>query len=501
MPEGKDCLSLSITFGHFGTKQSENPSTLVLKTIANRTASATRLEFAAASNLVDLAIRADLHYNGSSWPTTEGRKMSFIRIQGGAPLSGAIQVPGSKNASLAILSAALLSEGTLRLRNLPQVSDIRIQSHLLEVFGAKVWDEGDATLIDCSSLHDGAPDENTVRLIRTSFYMLGPLLARNGSVRMPAPGGCKIGARPVDFHLKGLNAMGAEIDLVDGHFEAKAEKLRGANIYFDFPSAGATQHLMATATLAEGITTIENAATEPEVQALAAFLNLMGARIEGAGTSTITIMGQKALGGTEFRIPEDRIQAGTYMLAGAITGGDVTVKGILPEAQTAVVSKLEEAGAVIEEGHDWIRVAAPNRLKGISVRTMPHPGFPTDLQQPMASVLSLAEGSSDIEETIYESRIGHVAELVRMGADIRVKGRLFVINGVEQLSGAQVVASDLRAGAALVVAGLAAQGETIIRNIHFIDRGYENLEPTLRTLGANIERVEEEAAIAKDVAN
>jgi UDP-N-acetylglucosamine 1-carboxyvinyltransferase len=426
--------------------------------------------------------------------------MSVIRIVGERRLVGEIDVPGSKNAALAIMSAVLLAEGESVLHHLPQVSDIRIKAELLARFGAKVeWREG-SLFVDCSNLVDGHPDEDTVRSIRTSFYMLGPLLARIGKVTMPAPGGCKIGARPVDYHLKGLAAMGAQIDLVEGHYIAKADRLVGANIYLDFPSAGATQHLMTTATLAEGVTTIDNAATEPEVTALADFLNAMGASVEGAGTKTITIVGRKSLSGTSYRIPEDRMQAGTYLLAAAITGGDVTVRNVMPEHQTAVLSKLAEAGAAVEEGNDWIRLQAPHRLKAIRIKTMPHPGFPTDMQQPMAAVLALANGTSVIEETIYESRIGHIAELNRMGAGIALEaGRLAIIKGVEQLSGATVEASDLRAGAALVLAGLAAKGETIVKNVHFIDRGYENLESNLSSLGAIIERIEEDSVNLKEV--
>jgi UDP-N-acetylglucosamine 1-carboxyvinyltransferase len=416
--------------------------------------------------------------------------MNVLQIEGGRPLQGEIQVPGSKNAALAILSSVLLSEGPVALHNVPNVSDTRIKARLLEHFGAKVeWREG-TLFIDCSNLICGEADEETVRSIRTSFYMLGPLLARNGQVRIPAPGGCKIGARPVDFHLKGLQLMGADVELLGGIYVAKADRLQGAEIYLDFPSAGATQHLMSTATLAEGLTTIQNAACEPEITSLADFLNRLGARIEGAGTSTITIQGVKSMDGGEFRVPNDRLQASTYLLAAAMTGGDVTARDIMPESQTAVVNKLKEGGAEVEEGPDWVRVAAPRRLEAMKVKTMPYPGFPTDVQQPMAAALCLAEGTSVVEETIYESRTGHIPELNRMGAKIRQEGRASIITGVEKLRGASVEASDLRAGAALVLAGLAAQGKTSVRNVHFIDRGYENFEDKLSSLGAKIKRVE-----------
>lgn len=417
--------------------------------------------------------------------------MNILQIQGGRPLVGEVDVAGSKNAALALLSAVLLAEGATVLHNVPNVSDTRIKASLLERFGATVsWHEG-SLFIDCSTISDGELDEEVVRLIRTSFYLLGPLLARTGRAVLPAPGGCKIGQRPVDFHLKGLALLGAQVDLEGGKYIASTTGLKGAEIYLDFPSAGATQHLMSAAVLAEGVTVIQNAAVEPEVTTLAAFLNRMGARIEGAGTSTITIMGVRSLVPTEFRVPSDRLQAGTYLLAGAITRGDVTVRDIMPDNQTALVNKLREAGVEVTEGPDWVRVVGAKRPQGIRVKTMPYPGFPTDMQQPMAALLCLAEGNSVVEETIYESRTGHVAELQRMGAKIRVEGgRLTFITGVDRLEGANVEASDLRAGAALVLAGLAAEGETAIRNVHFIDRGYENLEQTLSGLGAIIERVE-----------
>ncbi|MCX7800738.1 MAG: UDP-N-acetylglucosamine 1-carboxyvinyltransferase [Fimbriimonadales bacterium] len=416
--------------------------------------------------------------------------MDVLRIEGGRSLVGELEVPGSKNASLAILSAVLLGKGTTVLHNVPRVSDTLIKARLLTHFGAGVqWREA-SLIVDSTDIHPGQADEETVRSIRTSFYLLGPLLARNGQAELPAPGGCRIGARPVDFHLKGLALLGAEIVLEGGVYRARTRGLRGAEIYLDFPSAGATQHLMATATLADGVTIIQNAAVEPEVTALAAFLNRMGARIEGAGTSTITITGASSLSGCEFRVPSDRLQAGTYLAAAAITRGDVTVRGILPDNQTALVNKLREAGARIEEGPDWVRVSCDRRLKGIRVKTMPYPGFPTDMQQIMAAVLSLAEGTSIVEETIYESRIGHVAELNRMGARMRVEGRTTVIEGVPSLKGAAVEASDLRAGAALVLAGLAAEGATFVRNVRYIDRGYENFEQTLTALGASIERLD-----------
>ncbi len=417
--------------------------------------------------------------------------MSIYRIDGGQELHGRIRVHGSKNASLAILSGVLLCDEPVTLRGLPNISDVDVKLKILEQFGAKVdrWEDGSAVTIDCSNLRYAEPDPQMVRNIRTSFYVLGPLLARLGKATIPQPGGCRIGARPLDFHLKGLAQFGADIQLNGGFYEATADKLTGAEVYLDFPSAGASQHLMAAATLADGPTVIKNAAMEPEVTALADFLNRMGARVEGAGTSTITIGGVSRLRGGEYNIPADRLQAGTYLLAGAATFGDVTVEGVLPEFQAPVMSKLKEMGVTVHEGPDWIRVIGNRYMQSISVKTMPYPGFPTDIQQPMASLLSIAHGVSTLEETIYESRIGHIDELNRMGAKIRQEGRTSVITGVDHLQGAVVEATDLRAGAALVVAGLSAIGETVVKNVMYIDRGYESFEESLRSLGARIERI------------
>ncbi len=427
---------------------------------------------------------------------THGREiefMSVLRIEGGRPLRGSVEIAGSKNAALAILSAIPLVNGVVTLRNVPEVSDVSIKADLLRGFGAKIDREGSTMTIDARGFQHFVPDEATVRKIRTGFYLLGPLLARLGHAKLPMPGGCKIGARPVDFHLKGLAILGAKVELVGGFYLADASGMKGEEIYLDSPSAGATQHLMATAALVEGCTTISNASMEPEVITLAAFLNTLGARIEGVGTSTITIIGVKELNGGDFRVPADRLQAGTYLLAGAITKGDVTVTNVLPENQTALINKLREAAVNCEEGADWVRVWAEDRPIGIRVKTMPYPGFPTDIQQPMAALLALATGSSVVEETIYESRTGHVQELNRMGANMRIEGRSTVIEGVAKLTGAVVEASDLRAGAALCLAALAAEGESIIKNVHFIDRGYENFEQNFCALGGVVERLAEDS--------
>lgn len=416
--------------------------------------------------------------------------MVALKIRGGKPLEGSIEVPGSKNSALAILSAVPLVSGRVTLTNVPEISDVHHKLRLLEEFGAEVmWREG-SLFVDCTHLARAEAIEESVRPIRTSFYLLGSILARKGHAGIPAPGGCRIGTRPVDFHIKGLELMGASVELEGGYYRAKADRLKGAEIYLDFPSAGATQHLMATATLAEGSTVIQNAAVEPEVTVLAEFLIRCGARIEGAGTSMVTITGMPRLESCEFRVPEDRLQAGTYLLAGAITRGDVTATGILPEHQTALVNKLREAGAEASEGADWVRVKVNRRLVGIKVKTMPYPGFPTDMQQPMAAVLGLAEGRSVVDETIYESRTGHIAELNRMGAQMSTVERATIIEGVEGYTGATVEASDLRAGAALCLAGLAAEGETFVRNVHLIDRGYDGLEDRLNSLGGNVARIQ-----------
>lgn len=426
--------------------------------------------------------------------------MSVLRITGGKPLHGTVEVSGSKNAALAILASVPLVQGRIEIDNVPDIADVRIKLELLRGFGIEAEFDNNHLVLDTSNLRQHEPDEELVRRIRTGFYMLGPLLARLGSCRLPMPGGCKIGSRPVDFHLKGLSALGATINTVGGWYVASAEELVGAEIYLDSPSAGATQHLMAAATLATGCTVIQNASIEPEVVTLAAFLSAMGARIEGAGTSTITVTGVSKLGSGSFRVPADRIQAGTYLLAGAITLGDVTVTGILPENQTALVNKLREAGVSADEGPDYVRVWAESRPRGIRIKTMPYPGFPTDIQQPMSALLALADGVSVIDETIYESRTGHVSELNRMGGRLRIEGHSVIIDGVEGLTGAVVEASDLRAGAALCVAALAAEGESYVKNVHFIDRGYAQLEENITKLGGTIERIDAESAVASATA-
>ncbi|MEP0766558.1 MAG: UDP-N-acetylglucosamine 1-carboxyvinyltransferase [Fimbriimonadia bacterium] len=414
--------------------------------------------------------------------------MEVLRIRGGLRLEGEVQVAGSKNAALALLAGSILTEEDILLRNLPDVRDVRIKVDLLREIGVKADWTDDGLWLNAKHLRSGIVPPEGCRSIRTAFYLLGPLLARVGECVVPLPGGCNIGARPVNFHVRGLKTLGASLVLREGCYHANAEKLIGGDIYLDFPSAGATQHLMTAAVLAEGATSIHNCAIEPEVVALADFLNRLGARIDGAGTSTVTIEGVKRLGGGEFPVPADRLQAGTYLLAGAASRGDVTVRAMVPEHLHSLIAKLREAGAQVTEGHDWLRVSQPNRPKAVDVRTMPHPGFPTDLQQPMCAYLATATGTSLISETIYEARIGHVAELRRMGADIRVDGRNISITGVERLTGAKVTATDLRAGASLIVAALGAEGETELHNLQNVERGYEHVDTILGSLGADIER-------------
>lgn len=417
-----------------------------------------------------------------------------LRVEGGRSLTGEITVSGSKNASLAILCAVALTDEVVVLDNVPNISDVDHKLRLLSRFGVKVDKREGSVILDASRLDLYAPQSNDVNKIRTSFYLVGPMVARLGEVRFPTPGGCNIGLRPVDLHLMGLRRMGVEIDHHNDEYIARVDHLRGADIVLDFASAGATQHLMTTAVLAEGETVITNAACEPEIVSLAAFLKSMGANIKGEGTSRIVVQGVKKLNPTNFEIPHDRLQAGTYLLAGAISKGRVKVTGIVPDYQMALIEKLRDTGAEVEEGADWLEVSLKRRPHSVDVTTTPYPGFPTDMQQPLSAYLAIANGTSVIKETIYESRGGHVPELNRMGAMIKhgaaASASSFIIQGVESLSGASVKASDLRAGAALILAGLAADGTTEISGLEFIDRGYERLEERLNSLGAKVERIQ-----------
>ncbi len=416
--------------------------------------------------------------------------MESYKIVGGTPLKGSVRISGSKNAALALMAGALLIEGEVILQNVPDIEDIRTMIRLLEGLGVPCELNGSTLWMNPRELRSANPDPALVNRMRASFYIFGPLLARLGYARMPHPGGCQIGSRPVNFHINGLRALGAEIEQQENLYIAQTLGLMGTRIYLDMPSAGATQQLMTAAVYANGLTVIENAAMEPEVVNLAEFLNSAGARIQSAGTSTIYIEGVSALKPTvEFKVIPDRLEAGTFALAGAITRGEITIEAVVPEHLHALLAKLRESGAQVQEGEDTICIRAQDPLCALDIRTMPYPGFPTDLQQPMCAYLTRAQGASMVRETIYENRIQHVPELKRMGADIVAEGRAIMIRGVEKLHGAKVRATDLRGGASLVVAALAAEGESEIQEVIHIDRGYENLEQKLSALGAQITRV------------
>ena len=419
--------------------------------------------------------------------------MDKIVVRGGVPLRGEIAVSGSKNAALPLLFASLLTEDECRLGQVPQLVDIRTALRLLHDLGVEYeWLSDSEVALNARTVrHLEAPYE-LVKTMRASFLVLGPLLARFGRARVSTPGGCAIGARPVNLHLEGLQQLGASIRLQQGYVEAEAKRLRGAHIALEFPSVGATENLMMAATLAEGTTTIENAACEPEVADLATMLNAMGARVSGAGSGTVTIEGVNALQGVAHTVIPDRVEAGTFLIAGAITAGDVFVRGARADHLGAFLHKLQEAGVQLEEHKDGIHVTCEKRPSSVDIVTQPYPGFPTDLQAQMMALLSLSDGRSVITETIFENRFLHAQELVRLGADIRVQGNSAVVSGVAFLSGAPVMATDLRASVSLILAGLAAQGVTEVSRVYHLDRGYEHIEEKLSRLGADIRRVKSE---------
>lgn len=423
--------------------------------------------------------------------------MERITIAGGVPLQGEVCVSGSKNAALAIMAGAVLASEPVILHNLPRITDIYTMMAMLRRLGTVVeFIHPRSLLIDASHISHLEAPHNLVTRMRASFSVTGPLVTRFGFARVPLPGGCDIGARPVDFHIKGLRLLGARVEM-DGDFvTAEATRLKGNTIYLDYPSAGATQHLMTAAVLAEGTTVIENAAEEPEVVDLANFLNALGARIEGHGTRRITIEGVPRLRGGEYTIIPDRLEAATYAIATAMTRGSVTIANANPEHMTPVLLKLQEAGVQIDTDEAGAHVQLRGRPKAVNIKTMPHPGFPTDIQQPMTALLCVAEGVSIVTETVYERRFRYVEELKKMGADIEQENRTAVVRGVEKLYGATVQATDLRAGAALVIAGLGAEGETTIENIYHIDRGYEDLVAKMQSLGAQILRASDEPVLA-----
>lgn len=417
--------------------------------------------------------------------------MERLIVKGGNRLVGTVKTSGAKNAVLPIIAASILGTSPSRLDEIPALEDVRTICAVLECLGIKVDASEPHTLkIDSREITSCEAPYELVRSMRASFLVMGPLLARKGYARISQPGGCAIGTRPIDLHLKGFEALGVKIEQGHGNIEASApEGMTGANIYLDFPSVGATENIMMAAAMANGTTVLENPAEEPEIVDLANYLNQMGARVRGAGTNVITIEGVSELHGVQHSVIPDRIEAGTYMIAAAMTGGDVIIENVLPEHQKPLIAKLREAGALVEEDIDRIHVAGSGRLKAVDIKTLPYPGFPTDMQAQMMAMLSVAEGRSKITETVFENRFMHVVELNRMGANITTEGRSAVITGPAHLTGCTVRATDLRAGAAMILAGLVAEGATEICDIYHIDRGYEEIAAKLTRLGADIKRV------------
>ncbi|MGN0243618.1 MAG: UDP-N-acetylglucosamine 1-carboxyvinyltransferase [Lachnospiraceae bacterium] len=422
-------------------------------------------------------------------------------VKGGTPLVGDVVIGGAKNAALGILAAAVMTDGECRIDNMPDVRDINVLLQAISGIGAKVIRTGRHSVTisgkDLDKKGDLTIDDEYIRKIRASYYLLGALLGKYKRARVALPGGCAIGSRPIDQHIKGFEALGAKIRFEGAMIIAEAEHLTGAHIYLDVVSVGATINIMMAAALAEGKTVIENAAKEPHIVDVANFLNSMGASIKGAGTDVIRITGVERLHDTEYSIIPDQIEAGTYMLAAAATKGDITVHNIIPTHMEAISAKLMEIGAKVEEYDDAIRVVATERLKSTNIKTFPYPGFPTDMQPQMGMTLTMSKGTSIITENIFENRFKYLDELRRMGAVVSIEGKTAVIEGVEQLTGATVNALDLRAGAALVIAGLAAKGYTVVEEIGYIQRGYEDFEGKLAALGAQIERVETEKEIQR----
>jgi len=423
-----------------------------------------------------------------------------IIVRGGKRLNGTVRVEGAKNAVLPIIAAALLaSDGKNVLSEVPVLSDVYTINEVLRHLNAEVVFENNKVTIDASKeLNIEAPFEY-VRKMRASVQVMGPLLARNGRARIALPGGCAIGSRPIDQHLKGFEAMGAKVQVGNGFVEAYVEgELKGAKIYLDFPSVGATENIMSAATLAKGTTILENAAKEPEIVDLANFLNAMGAKVRGAGTGTIRIEGVDKLYGANHSIIPDRIEAGTFMVAAAITGGDILIENAVPEHLRSITAKMEEMGVKIIEENEGVRVIGPDKLKAVDIKTMPHPGFPTDMQSQMMALLLQADGTSMITETVFENRFMHVEEFRRMNADIKIEGRSVIMNGPNSLQGAEVAATDLRAAAALILAGLVSEGYTRVTELKHLDRGYVDFHKKLAALGATIERVNEKVEEVKE---
>lgn len=415
--------------------------------------------------------------------------MQKLKIRGGTPLVGEIVTSGAKNAALPLLAAALLTAEPMVFRNVPDLADVKTMLKLLEQLGCKIEKNGHEVRIDASEITSTQATYDLVKTMRASILVLCPLVARFGEAKVSLPGGCSIGARPVDQHIKGLKALGASIELEHGYVSAHSERLQGCRIVTDMVTVTGTENLLMAAVLAEGETIIENAAREPEVVDLANCLIAMGAKIEGAGTAQIVVKGVEKLHGTEYSVMSDRIEAGSFLVAAVATGGNVLVKNCDPSTFGAVLDKLTEAGAKIEVGEDWVRAAACGRPKAVDIRTAPYPAFPTDMQAQFMALDCLAEGASHVAETIFENRFMHVPELQRLGADISIDGHTAVVRGVEKLSGAPLMATDLRASAALVIAALAADGESTVDRVYHLDRGYEKMEEKLRALGADITRI------------
>lgn len=416
--------------------------------------------------------------------------MEYYIIEGGRRLNGEVSITGAKNAVLGLIPASILCGCASKIENVPDIRDVQKYLDILEKLGVEVYREQDNLYLNTENIEssDCSPYEEEIGKMRASYYLLGALLGRFGKAVVPLPGGCSIGDRPIDQHIKGFEALGATVKIRHGMVYVEAEKLTGARIYMDVVSVGATINIILAAVLAEGVTYIENAAKEPHVVDVANYLNLMGANIKGAGTDTIRIYGVDSLHGCEYSVISDQITTGTYMMMAAATQGNILIKNVIPRHMDAVSAKLREMGVQVIEEDDGIRVIGKRPLKPVKVKTLPYPGFPTDLQQPMAVLMAVANGSSSITESIFENRFKYIDELRKMGAEATVTGRTCTFNGVEELSGTRIRATDLRAGAAMVIAGLIADGETKITDIHYIDRGYEHLEDNLRNLGGIIRR-------------
>lgn len=417
--------------------------------------------------------------------------MAKILVKKSNPLRGSVKIDGAKNAVLPIIAATLLGNGKSTIKGVPNLRDVHVISDLLRHVGAEVDYTDNVLTVDASNISTCEAPYELVRKMRASFLVMGPLLARFNHTKISMPGGCAIGTRPIDLHLKGFKYLGANIEMDHGFVEATTKKLTGAKLYLDFPSVGATENIMMAAALADGITIIENAAEEPEIVDLANFLNEMGASIKGAGTNTIRINGVKELKGAEHTVIPDRIEAATYMVAAAMTKGDITIENVMMEHLKPVVAKLKEAGCEIIETDNAVRVIGPDVIKPIDIKTLPHPGFPTDVQAQFMAMMTISNGTGVAIETVFENRFMHVAEFNRMGANIKIEGRSAIVNGVDQLHGAKVNATDLRAGAALILCGLIAEGETQIGEIYHIQRGYVDIDKKITALGGNIEIIED----------